>query len=123
MKNEIMMILKMVEDNKVSVDDAVKLINAVNKNKNSNFEDFADDLKFKFNNMPKPNKEKIKKNAQTFFNKTEEIFDEVTNSIKDFFNTNDLNNNQPNNHQNNNNSNNNNNIINPNEEDDDDSIF
>ena len=83
--NERIMILEMVRDGKISVDDGVKLLNAINKNTSSGFEDFTNDLKYKFNNIPKPDTNKIKQNTQAFFNKTEEIFDDFTQSIKDFF--------------------------------------
>lgn len=88
MTNERMMILEMVKDGKITVDDGVKLLNAINKNNSSNFDDFAHDLKYKINNMSKPNTQKIKQNTQAFFNKTEEIFDDLTKSVKDFFNSN-----------------------------------
>ncbi len=88
MTNERMMILEMVKDGKISVDDGVKLLNAINKNNCSSFNDFTSDIKYKIHNMPKPNTEKIKQNTQAFFNKTEEIFDDFTKSVKDFFNSN-----------------------------------
>nr|WP_317356628.1 hypothetical protein [uncultured Tyzzerella sp.] len=88
MTNERMMILEMVKDGKITVDDGVKLLNAINKSSSSNFDDFANDIKYKINNIPKPNSQKIKQNTQAFFNKTEEIFDDFTKSVKDFFNTN-----------------------------------
>ncbi|WP_317367155.1 hypothetical protein [uncultured Tyzzerella sp.] len=87
MTNERMMILEMIKDGKISVDDGVKLLNALNKNNSSNFDDFANDIKYKIYNMPKPNTEKIKENAQIIINKTEGLFDDFTKSIKDFFNT------------------------------------
>lgn len=88
MINERIMILEMVKDGKITVDEGVKLLNAINKNNSSNFDDFANDLKYKINNMYKPNTQKIKQNTQAFFNKTEEIFDDLTKSVKDFFNSN-----------------------------------
>ncbi|WP_250277469.1 SHOCT-like domain-containing protein [[Clostridium] colinum] len=100
MTNERIMILEMVKENKISVDDGVKLLNAINKNSSSNFEDFKNDLKYKFDNMPKPDTTKIKQNTQAVFNKTEELFDEFAKSIKDFFNTSNTNNNTQNNDNN-----------------------
>ncbi len=88
MTNERMMILEMVKDGKITVDDGVKLLNAISKSSSSNFDDFANDIKYKINNIPRPNSQKIKQNTQAFFNKTEEIFDDFTKSVKDFFNTN-----------------------------------
>ena len=90
MINERIMILEMIKDGKISVDDGVKLLNALNKNSSSNFNDFKNDLKYKFNNIPKPNTEKIKEGAQVLFNKTEVLFDDFTKSVKDFFNTNEI---------------------------------
>lgn len=88
MANEKIMILEMVKDGKITVDEGVKLLNAIKQPTNSNFDDFTTDLKYKFQNIPKPDKEKIKKNAQCFFNKTEELFDDFTKSVKDFLGTN-----------------------------------
>ncbi len=88
MVNERMMILEMIKDGKISVDDGVKLLNAINKNNSSSFGDFKNDLKYK---ITKPDSTKIKQNTQAFFNKTEEIFDDFTKSVKDFFNTNNSN--------------------------------
>ncbi len=87
--NERIMILEMIKDGKISVDDGVKLLNAVNKNSSSSFEDFTNDIKYKFNNIPKPDAQKIKQNTKEFFNKTEEVFDDLTKSIKDFFTQNE----------------------------------
>lgn len=84
MKNEKIMILEMVKEGTITVDDGVKLLNALSKT-NQNFEDFAKDLKYKINNIPKPNANKIKQNAQIFFDKTEDIFDEMAKNIKGFF--------------------------------------
>ena len=91
MTSERMMILEMVKDGKISVDDGVKLLNAINKNSSNVFNDFSNDLKYKINHLPKPDANKIKQNTQAFFNKTEEIFEDFTKSVKDFFNTPDTN--------------------------------
>ena len=85
--NERIMILEMVKNNKISVDDAVKLLNAINKNKNSSFDDFNEQLKYKFNNITKPNTNKIKENTQYIFNKSEEIFGDIKKSFREFFNS------------------------------------
>ena len=95
MVNERMMILEMIKDGKISVDDGVKLLNAINKNSSSSFGDFTNDLKYKIYNIPKPDTTKIKQNTQAFFNKTEEIFDDFTKSVRDFFNTNNNTQNNP----------------------------
>lgn len=87
MTSERMLILEMVKDGKISVDDGVKLLNAINKNNSNIFEDFSSDLKYKINHFPKPDASKIKQNTQSFFNKTEEMFEDFTKSVKDFFNT------------------------------------
>ncbi len=94
MVNERMMILEMVKDGKISVDDGVKLLNAIKQPTNSNFDDFTSDIKYKFQNIPKPDAEKIKENAQVFFNKTEEMFEEVGKTLKEFFSPNQNNQNK-----------------------------
>lgn len=112
MAQEKEMILEMVKDNKITVDDAVKLLNAINKKNNSlskfDFEDgfykvsyavdkFSKDLKNKINNLYKNDGNKFKENTQVFFHKTEEFFDEFSKSIKDFFKMNVSQNNTMNN--------------------------
>lgn len=100
MSNERMLILEMVKDGKISVDEGVKLLNAINKNNSSDFENFTNDLKCKLNNIPKPDTEKIKQNTQAFLNKTEEFIDDFAKSVRDFFNTNDNDDNNVNSQQN-----------------------
>lgn len=87
MKSEKIMILEMVKDGTITVDDGVKLLNVLNKT-TPNFEDFANDLKYKINNISKSNK--IKQNAQMFFDKTEDFFDEIAKNIKGFFEPTDI---------------------------------
>lgn len=84
MKTEKIMILEMVKEGTITVDEGVKLLNALNKT-SQNFEDFANDLKYKINSIPKIDSNKIKQNAQMFFDKTEDVFDEMTKNIKEFF--------------------------------------
>lgn len=87
------MILSMVKDGIINVDEAVKLLNALNSSKltpkeeleqnlykfSKNFDNFTKDVKHKFNDFTN------KENTQTFFNKTNEIFDDFTNSLKGLF--------------------------------------
>lgn len=93
------MILEMVKDGKINVDEAVKLLYALNSTKSSpkeefeqnlykfskNIDNFAKDIKYKFNDLTKNDAIKLKENTQNFFNKTGEVLDDFTNSLKDFF--------------------------------------
>lgn len=93
------MILEMIKDGKINVDEAVKLLYALNSTKSSpkeefeqnlhkfskNMDNFAKDIKYKFNDLTKNDGAKFKENTQNFFNKTGEVLDDFANSVKDFF--------------------------------------
>lgn len=96
------MILEMVKDGKINVDEAVKLLYALNSTKTSpkeefeqnlhkfskNMDNFAKDIKYKFNDLAKNDGAKFKENTQNFFNKTGEVIDDFANSLKDLFSPN-----------------------------------
>lgn len=86
MKNERMMILEMVNEGTISVDEAVKLLNALNKSNINCFDEFAQDIKYNIQNIVIPDAEKIKENTNVFLNKTGNLIDDFANSVKDFFN-------------------------------------
>ena len=93
------MILEMVRDGKINVDEAVKLLYALNSTKSSpkeefeqnlhklskNMDNFAKDIKYKFNDLAKNDSAKFKESTQNFFNKTGEVIDDFANSLKDLF--------------------------------------
>lgn len=81
---EKMMILEMIKDNKINVDEGVKLLNAVGA-PSSPFNNFTNNMKTKINNATTSDKQKFKENTQAFFNKTEQTFDDVANYMKDLF--------------------------------------
>lgn len=97
MKEERLMILKMVEEGKVSADEAVKLLNAVNGTKNDKYFDFEDkvnkaaksmdefakDVKVKLTGVAKEVEPKVRKTTQAVIEKTGEVVDEFSKFLRE----------------------------------------
>lgn len=100
MKEERMAILKMVEDGKISPNDAVKLMYALNNerpkrdfcleekfNKASQaMDEFAKDVKEKVNTVAKEVEPKFKKTTHTIIEKTSQIVDELAQTLREAVN-------------------------------------
>jgi len=97
MQNERMQVLKMIEDGKISVDEAAKLLEALRVSAapagpdlNEKFKDFACDMKdfckdvtCKINEMTKKAEPKVKEFAKTVVSKTAEVADNISQSLNE----------------------------------------
>lgn len=103
MKEERLMILKMIEDGKINADDGVKLLNALNGEgqnfKKAELEEklskaaktvdaFAKDVKVKVEAFAKDAEPKVKEASQVVLEKTAVAFDELGKALKNVFETN-----------------------------------
>ncbi len=104
MKEERVMILKMIEEGKISADDGVKLLNAL-KGENGSFKKkdfeekfskaaksldaFAKDFKGKVEEFAKDAEPKVKEASQVVWEKTASAFDDLSKTIKNIFETKD----------------------------------
>lgn len=96
MKEERLLILKMIEDGKINVDDGIKLLNAIKLGKSfkrSEMEDklskavktvdaFAKDVKLKVEDFTKDAEPKVKEAGKFVLDKTSVAFDEIGKAIK-----------------------------------------
>jgi len=95
MQNERMQVLKMIEDGKINVDDAAKLLEALKVSTqgpdiNEKFKEFACDMKdfckdvtCKINEMTKKAEPKVKEFAKTVVAKTADIADNISQSLNE----------------------------------------
>lgn len=97
MKEERLMILKMVEDGKISADDAVKLMNSLNSTDGlkecdveeklrrvaRNMDSFTKDLRDKISSMAKDVEPKFRSTTKAVIEKTSEVVDEFAKNLKD----------------------------------------
>ena len=99
---ERIIVLKMVQDGDINVEEAVKLLHALNNTRltpkqefersvqkiSNNIDSFAKDFKNKIQKMAKNDPLKVKGNAEQLINKAGEMFEDFTNSISGLFNIN-----------------------------------
>lgn len=94
MKDERIMILKMIEDGKISADDGVKLIKALHNVEGSetvkkvvkNIDGFAKDMKDKITEMAKDAEPKVKHATKVVVEKTGVVVDELGKNLKEIIN-------------------------------------
>lgn len=84
MKEERIMILKMIDEGKISVDDGVKLLKAINKSSDTEekITNVAKQFKSKVSDMAKEAEPKVKKVAYDLKVKSSELADEISERIK-----------------------------------------
>lgn len=107
MKEERLTILKMVEEGKISADDAVKLMNSLSgagskkcdiedkfNKAGQNFDSFAKDIKSKVETFAKDAEPKMKHTAQSILARTSEVMEELGKGLREFVDNNMSDNNQ-----------------------------
>ena len=84
MKEERIMILKMVDEGKISVDDGVKLLKAINKASDAEekISNAAKQFKSKMSDIAKEAEPKVKKVANDLKIKSSELADEISERLK-----------------------------------------
>ena len=87
-QQERIMVLKMVEEGKITVDEAVKLIKAMGNcsDTGEKIKKAAKDMKGKISEMAKEAEPKVKMATKTVVSKTGEVVDELSKNIKDIIN-------------------------------------
>lgn len=87
-QQERIMVLKMVEEGKINVDEAVKLIKAMSNGSDTGekIKKAAKDMKGKISEMAKDAEPKVKKVTKVVVSKTGEVVDELGKNIKDIIN-------------------------------------
>lgn len=82
MKSNVDMILKMVEDEKITADEAVKLLNSLNSAKNDFTDEVEDEFEEECSNEKENTSEQIKKEIEDGFKKLEESFKKLEPTIE-----------------------------------------
>ncbi len=82
MKEERMLILNMLNDGKITADEAVSLLNAL-PSEGCSFDDFARSVKTKVEGFAEKAEPKVKKAAQDIRDRSVEAFDNIKDKIKE----------------------------------------